>query len=71
MGFYTEVVTIKISKTQKETLGKLKIRNIRVSDFIRKAIAEKIKRDASELTDKTNIEYCPFSSGTIVLNNNL
>ncbi len=57
---YTEVFTLKISSTQKRTLEKLKSRNIKVSDFVRKAIAEKIKRDYSELQDKPKKEYCPF-----------
>ena len=45
---YTEVFTLKISSTQKRTLEKLKSRNIKVSDFVRKAISEKIKRDYAE-----------------------
>ena len=57
---YTEVFTLKISATQKRTLEKLKSRNIKVSDFVRKAIAEKIKRDYSELIEKPKKEYCPF-----------
>ena len=57
---YTEVFTLKISATQKRTLEKLKSRNIKVSDFIRKAIAEKIQRDYVELQDKPKKEYCPF-----------
>ena len=57
---YTEVFTLKISSTQKRTLEKLKSRNIKVSDFVRKAIAEKIKRDYAELQDKPKKEYCPF-----------
>ena len=57
---YTEVFTLKISSTQKRTLEKLKSRNIKVSDFVRKAIAEKIKRDYAELQDKPKKEFCPF-----------
>ena len=57
---YTEVFTLKISSTQKRTLEKLKSRNIKVSDFVRKAISEKIKRDYEELQDKLKREYCPF-----------
>ena len=57
---YTEVFTLKISSTQKRTLKKLKSRNIKVSDFVRKAISEKIKRDYAELKDKPKKEYCPF-----------
>jgi monoamine oxidase len=60
MKQYTEVITIKITPTQKATLGKLKQRNIRVTDFIRKAISEKIKRDAKELEVKSKKEYRPF-----------
>ncbi len=57
---YTEVFNLKISKQQKQTLEKLKSRNIKVSSFVRKAIAEKIKRDYAELQDKPKKEYCPF-----------
>ena len=57
---YTEVFTLKISSTQKRTLEKLKSRNITVSDFVRKAIAEKIEQDYEELKEKPQKEYCPF-----------
>lgn len=67
MELYTELITLKISKLQKKTLSKLRDRNIKVSNFVRLAIKEKIERDASELIDKSKIEYCPFSNGTIIL----
>jgi post-segregation antitoxin (ccd killing protein) len=57
---YTEVFTLKISKQQKQTLEKLKSRNIKVSSFVRKAIAEKIERDYENLKEKPKKEYCPF-----------
>ena len=57
---YTEVFTLKISKQQKQTLDKLKHRNIKVSSFVRKAIAEKINRDYENLKEKHKDEYCPF-----------
>ena len=60
MEQYTEIITIKVSKIQKQTLQKLKQRNIKVSNFIRIAISEKIKRDAKELQIKPKKEYCPF-----------
>lgn len=60
MELYTEVITLKISKFQKNTLDKLRNRNIKVSEFVRKAIAEKIKKDAKELEVKPKKEYCPF-----------
>lgn len=68
MELYTEVITIKISKVQKKTLDKLRSRKIKVSKFIRQAIKEKIERDALELVDKSKVQYCPFSGGTIILN---
>ena len=56
-----KVRKIKTKHYEKEkTLEKLKSRNIKVSDFVRKAIAEKIKRDYAELQDKPKKEYCPF-----------
>ena len=57
---YTEVFTLKISKQQKRTLEKLKSLNTKVSDFVRKAIAEKIQRDYADLQEKPKKEYCPF-----------
>lgn len=60
MQKYTETLTLKITPIQKQTLDKLKVRKVRVSCFIRDAISEKIKRDASELIVKPKKEYCPF-----------
>ena len=57
---YTEVFTLKISSTQKRTLEKLKLRNIKVSDFVRKAISEKIQRDYADLQENPKKEHCPF-----------
>ena len=59
-AFIYRSFTLKITSTQKRTLEKLKSRNIKVSDFVRKAISEKIKRDYAELQDKPKKEYCPF-----------
>ena len=47
-------------KPQKQTLEKLKSRNINVSYFVRKAIAEKINREYENLKEKPKKEYCPF-----------
>lgn len=57
---YTEIFTLKISKPQKQTLEKLKNRNIKVSSFVRNAIAEKINREYEDLKPKIKDEYCPF-----------
>ena len=56
---YTKTKVIKITEVQFNTLKKLEQYNIRVCDFIRDAIAEKLKRDGHEITRKK--EYCPFS----------
>jgi hypothetical protein len=58
MKQYTELLQVKITPTQAATLDKLRGRNIRVGDFVRAAIAEKIRRDYNELQPKNNI--CPF-----------
>lgn len=60
MEQYTEVTTIKLSKIQKQTLGKLRDRKIKVSQFIRDAISEKLQRDASELIVKPSPVHIPF-----------
>lgn len=57
---YSEVITLKISKNQKLTLEKLKFRRVKVSEFIRIAIKEKIERDYQELKIKEPIIKCPF-----------
>lgn len=56
---YTEKITIKVSATQKETLNKLRDRNVKVANFIREAIREKINREAEELKPKPK-NICPF-----------
>jgi len=56
---YTEVFTVKISVVQKQTLQKLKSRKIKVSNFVRNAIAEKIKREYNELQPRAK-KTCPF-----------
>jgi hypothetical protein len=57
---YSEVLTLKISKTQKLTLEKLKVRRVKVSEFIRIAIKEKIERDYQELKIKEPKIKCHF-----------
>lgn len=57
---YTEVYTLKITKTQAETLVKLRDRNIKIANFVRKAIQEKINREYEELKPKPPKIKCPF-----------
>lgn len=56
---YTKVKVIKITDVQYETLKKLDSYQINVAQFIRDAIAEKIKREYSELIPKPK-KRCPF-----------
>jgi len=56
---YTEVVVLKITPIQKQTLNKLKSKNYKVADFIRKAINEKLQREKHEIL-KPKKEYLPF-----------
>ena len=52
-------ITINITEIQWNTLGKLRSRKIKIGQFVRDAIAEKINREASELAIKQK-ETCPF-----------
>ena len=65
MKKYTKTKVIRISEQQLNTLQKMKTYNVDVGKFIRDAIAEKIKRDYSDLLPKPQKKYCPFSGGTI------
>ena len=60
MELYTKTKVIRISETQLKTLQKMKTYNIDVGKFIRDAIAEKIKREYSDLIPKPKKEFCPF-----------
>jgi len=57
---YTKVITLKISETQNKTLCKLRVKNIKVSNFIREAIKEKIQRDYKNLIKKPKKTKYPF-----------
>ena len=60
MQKYTEVITLKLTLQQKQTLQKLKARNIKVASFIRAAIADKITAEKPNLMPKPKPIYCPF-----------
>ena len=57
---YTKVKVLKITETQHKTLLKLDSYQINVAQFIRDAIAEKIKREYKDLLPKPKKQYCPF-----------
>lgn len=69
MKKYTKIKVLRISEIQDNTLKKMKRLNVDVSQFCRDAIAEKIKREHQDIMQKQKIEYCPFSNGTIIINN--
>ena len=48
----TEIINIRITKEQKQTLDKLKGYNVNVSQFVRNAIKEKIKKDYKSIIDE-------------------
>ena len=60
MNKYTVIHTIRFSKQQAESLKKLKDYNVNVSQFIRQAIAEKIKRDWKQIKEKKERVKLPF-----------
>lgn len=60
MQKYTKLKVIRISETQLKTLQKMKSYNVDVSQFIRDAIAEKIKKEYSDLIPKPKKFKYPF-----------
>ena len=56
----TKTKVIRISEAQHKTLVKMKFYNIDVGNFIRNAIAEKIKREYKNLIQKKQKKDCPF-----------
>ena len=60
MNKYTIIHTIRFSKQQAESLQKLKDYDVNVSQFIRLAIAEKIKRDWKQIKEEKQRVKLPF-----------
>ena len=54
------ILTIRFSEKQAESLQKLKDYDVNVSQFIRLAIAEKIKRDWKQIKEKKERVKLPF-----------
>ncbi len=57
---YKRSKVVKITETQYQTLKKLESYNIRVCDFIRDAIAEKLQREKIEIVKIKEKNKCPF-----------
>ena len=60
MNKYTVIHTIRFSKQQAESLKKLKDYDVNISQFIRLAIAEKIKRDWKQIKEEKQRVKLPF-----------
>lgn len=60
MNKYSVIQTIRFSEKQAESLQKLKDYDVNVSQFIRLAIAEKIKRDWKQIKEKKERVKLPF-----------
>ena len=60
MNKYTVIHTIRFSKQQAESLKKLKDYDVNISQFIRLAIAEKIKRDWKQIKEEKQRVKIPF-----------
>lgn len=62
MRINTEILNIRISKKQKQTLDKLKDYNVNVAQFVRNAIKEKIEREKVEIITnyRESLDECPF-----------
>jgi hypothetical protein len=56
---YTQSKVIKLTEVQYQTLKKLEKYNVRVCDFIRQAIAEKLQKEKIEIVKPKKSE-CPF-----------
>ena len=66
MNKLTIIHTIRFSEKQAESLQKLKDYDVNVSQFIRLAIAEKIKRDWKQIKEKKRTGETP-----VLINKNL
>jgi len=57
---YTKSKVIKLTELQYQTLKKLEKYNVRVCDFIRDAISEKLQREKIEIVKPKIKNVCPF-----------
>ena len=57
---YTHSKAVKLTEVQYQTLKKLEKYNVRVCDFIREAISEKLQREKIEIVKVKEKNKCPF-----------
>lgn len=60
MKQYTEIQVVRLTSQQKQSLAILESKGVNVSQFIRLAIKEKIKKDWKSIKIKSERVYCPF-----------
>lgn len=57
---YTKSKVVKLTEVQYQTLKKLEKYNVRVCDFIRKSISEKLQREKIEIVKPKVKDKTPF-----------
>lgn len=57
---YTKTKVIRLTESQHQTLKKMQSYNVDVTDFIRNAISEKIKKEYDYLKPKAKKQKTPF-----------
>jgi hypothetical protein len=57
---YKHSKVVKLTEVQYQTLKKLENYNVKVCDFIRQAIAEKLQREKIEIVKPKINNECPF-----------
>jgi hypothetical protein len=57
---YTKSKVVKLTEVQYQTLKKLENYNVRVCDFIRDSISEKLQREKIEIVKPKEVIKCPF-----------
>lgn len=57
---YKHNKVVKLTEVQHQTLKKLEKYNVRVCDFIRVAIQQKLERDKHEILKPKEKNICPF-----------
>lgn len=60
MAHKTVIHKVRLTEQQAQSLAILKSYNVNVSQFIRAAIKEKLKRDWKTIKEKKERTYCPF-----------
>ena len=57
---YKHSKVVKLTELQYQTLKKLEKYNVRVCDFIRDSISEKLKKEKIEILKPKGVNKCPF-----------